>query len=156
MAIISRDTGGLFMINVVLVGGDVEIENQQLSIHTDMKVTVIAPSTLEETLAQAEPMQADIFILKHAEKDIDAAMLCHFLSKHCPKAQSLFVTDEIPTFEMLQSTGFKARGYITKEQQNKLADAVRVIHDGEAWLPRTLVAEMLNHFATEFYSSDMV
>jgi DNA-binding NarL/FixJ family response regulator len=92
--------------------------------------------------------------LKHAEEDIDAAMLCHFLSKRYPDAQSLFITDEIPTFEMLQSTGFKARGYITKEQQDKLADAVRVIHDGEAWLPRTLVAEMLNRFSS--YSSDMV
>jgi DNA-binding NarL/FixJ family response regulator len=88
-----------------LVSKNVETENQQLSRHTDLKVVVIAPSTLEGTAAQAEQFQADIFILKHAEEDLDAA---------------------------------------------------RVIHDGEAWLPRTLVAEMLNHFSTEFYSSDMV
>jgi DNA-binding NarL/FixJ family response regulator len=150
MAISSHYTGCLFMINVVLVGKNVETENQQLSRHTDLKVTVIAPSTLEDTVAQAEQFQADIFILKHAEEDIDTAMLCHFLSKRYPDAQSLFVTDEIPTFEMLQSTGFKARGYITSEQQNKLADAVRVVHDGEAWLPRTLVADMLNHFSSSY------
>jgi len=153
MAIISYDTGRIFMINVVLVGNNVETENQQLSKHIDIKVAVIAPSTLEDTVAQAEPFQADIFILKHAEEDIDAAMLCHFLSKRYPDAQSLFVIDEIPTFEMLQNTGFKARGYITKEQQGKLVDAVRVVHDGEAWLPRTLVAEMLNRFSS--YSSDI-
>jgi DNA-binding NarL/FixJ family response regulator len=143
------------MINVVLVGKNVEAENQQLSMYADMKVIVIAPSTLEATLAQVENLQADIFVLKHADEDIDAAMLCHFLSKRCPDAQSLFVTDEVPTFEMLQNTGFKARGYITSEQQNKLVDAIRVVFDGEAWLPRTLVAEMLNHFASEFYSSDV-
>jgi len=153
MALTRYDTGCLFMINVVLVGNHVETENQQLSRHTDIKVAVIAPSTLEDTVAQAEPFQADIFVLKHAEEDIDAAMLCHFLSKRYPEAQSLFVIDEIPTFEMLQNTGFKARGYITKEQQGKLVDAVRVVHDGEAWLPRTLVAEMLNRFSS--YSSDI-
>ena len=92
--------------------------------------------------------------MKQAEEDIDAAMLCHFLSKRYPTAQSLFIIDEIPTFEMLQDTGFKARGYITSEQQNKLVDAVRVVHDGEAWLPRTLVAEMLNRFSLSFIGSN--
>jgi hypothetical protein len=54
MVIISLGTGSLFMINVVLVSKNVETENQQLSRHSDLKVAVITPSTLEGTVAQAE------------------------------------------------------------------------------------------------------
>jgi DNA-binding NarL/FixJ family response regulator len=49
---------------------------------------------------------------------------------------------------MLQQSGFKVRGYITENQLIDIAKAVRVVSEGEAWLPRKLVAEMLNHFET--------
>lgn len=143
----------LLMINIVIVGNEVEAETKQLMKHEDMVIATISPSTLEDTVAQASRFQPDIFILKHGEEEIDAEMLCHFLSKSYPDAQTLFLTSETPTFEMLQDSGFKARGYITSGQHEKLATAVRVVHDGEAWLPRTLVAEMLNRFSSAFYRS---
>jgi DNA-binding NarL/FixJ family response regulator len=54
-----------------------------------------------------------------------------------------------PDFVMLQSSAFKVRGYISREQRPLLAKAIRVVNDGEAWLPRKLVAEMLDYFSTE-------
>lgn len=142
------------MINVVLIGNNIGAEEQLLTLQKDMKVNVISPSTIEQTVAQAGLFQPDIFILKHGDEDINAEMLCHFLSSSYPDAQTLFLTELAPTFEMLQDSGFKARGYITAAQQDKLVKAVRVVFDGEAWLPRTLVAEMLNRFSSAFYRSD--
>jgi DNA-binding NarL/FixJ family response regulator len=141
------------MINVVIIGSNIEAEKQLLAQHNDMNVSFVHPSTIEVTVSQVGLFQPDIFILKNDEENINVDMLCHFLSKSYPDAHSLFLTLESPTFEMLQDSGFKARGYVTPEQQQKLAKAVRVIHDGEAWLPRTLVAEMLNRFSAAFYKT---
>lgn len=154
MAIISNSFGSILMINVVLIGNNVEVEEQLLTLQKDMQVTTILPSTIEKTVAQAGLFQPDIFILKHGDEDINVEMLCHFLSSSFPDAQTLFLTTQAPTFEMLQDSGFKARGYITAAQHDKLIKAVRVVYDGEAWLPRTLVAEMLNRFSSAFYRSD--
>ena len=142
------------MINVVIIGSDISAEMQLLEQHKDMNVTDVKPTTIELTVAQVGFFQPDIFIVKNDEENMSVDMLCHFLSRSYPDAQTLFLTNEAPTFEMLQDTGFKARGYITAAQHGQLAKAVRVVHDGEAWLPRTLVAEMLNRFSSAFYRSD--
>jgi len=142
------------MINVVIIGSDIDAEQQLLAQHKDMTVSSIEPSTIEATVLQAALFQPDIFILKKDEEHINVDMLCHFLDKSFPDAQTLFLTSQAPSFEMLQNTGFKARGYITEDQRDKLAKAVRVVHDGEAWLPRGLVAEMMDRFSAVVYRSD--
>jgi DNA-binding NarL/FixJ family response regulator len=73
------------------------------------------------------------------------------LSEAYPTTRCLILTDEQPTFEMLQMSGFRARGYILPEQRSDIVRAVRVVEDGEAWLPRRLVAEMLNRFSTSSF-----
>ena len=55
---------------------------------------------------------------------------------------------------MLENSGFRQRGYITPDQHFALAKAVRVVFDGEAWLLRKLVTEMLNRYAAEFLKQD--
>ena len=55
---------------------------------------------------------------------------------------------------MLENSGFRARGYITPDQHEALAKAVRVVFDGEAWLPRKFVTEMLNRFTASFIVSN--
>jgi len=42
-------------------------------------------------------------------------MLSHVLNKRHPHARSLILVEQKPTFEMLQNSGFKARGYLTPE-----------------------------------------
>ena len=72
------------------------------------------------------------------------------MAKNYQYARHLILTDKAPTYEMLKNSGFRARGYITSDQHSALAKAVRVVFDGEAWLPRKLVTEMLNRYAATF------
>ncbi|NQY25753.1 MAG: response regulator transcription factor [Piscirickettsiaceae bacterium] len=135
------------MIKVVIVSHEPESAVALLDWMTDISVSEVTPSTIDKILQHVLADAPNIIIIEQNLEPINADMLCHLLSKQLPKAQSLMLTDETPTFEMLQNTGYSVRGYITREQRSSLAKAVRVVHQGEAWLPRTIVTEMLNQFA---------
>ena len=135
------------MINVIIVSNTPANEVVLLDWLADIDVSAVTPSTMDETLQQVLAATPDIVIMEQDLETLSTDILCHLLHTQCPKAQSIILTDEIPTFEMLQNTGFSVRGYMTREQRSSLAKAVRVIHEGEAWLPRTIVTEMLNRFA---------
>jgi DNA-binding NarL/FixJ family response regulator len=117
-------------------------------------VTEVVPSTLAETVSKVEQAQPNIIVLEHGVENVDVDMLCHVLNKRHPYARSLILVERKPTFEMLQNSGFKARGYLTPEQWPMIEKAIRVVHDGESWLPRKLVTEMLNRFASSFLMVD--
>lgn len=134
------------MINVIIVSPVSDLVKSQLEKLTDILVTVIQPSTLDDVIEQVGQLHPDIFIITQDSETINGDILCHFLSKHYLAAQSLILINEQPTFEMLKNSGFKARGYIVKEQKNEIDKAIRAVYAGEAWLPRILVAEMLNRF----------
>jgi DNA-binding NarL/FixJ family response regulator len=134
------------MINVIIVSPTSGLVTKKLEKLTDIVVTVIHPSTLDQVVEQVGQQPPDIFIIRQDAETINGEILCHFLSKHYLNAQSLILINEQPTFERLKNSGFKARGYVVKEQVNEIDKAIRAVHAGEAWLPRILVAEMLNRF----------
>jgi len=135
------------MINVVLIGNDKTVQ-QRLAAQADIKVTVLQATTVDETVQRAKQYWPDIIISEQKMENIDSDILCHFLNKICPSAQNIILAEDFPTFSMLESSGFKVRGYLTSEQKHLVVKAVRVVHDGEAWLSRKLVAEMLNYFTS--------
>lgn len=146
MAITFNYITSVRMINVIIVSPISELVTSLLEKQADILVTVVQPSTIEEVVEQIGDNHPDIFIITQNSETINGDILCHFLSKHYASAQSLILINEQPTFEMLRNSGFKARGYIVKEQHSEIDKAVRAVHAGEAWLPRRLVAEMLNRF----------
>jgi len=135
------------MIRVVIVSNNAKGLTLLLDWLSDIKVSVVSPSTMEETQQQILACIPDIIVLEQTLESLNVDLLCHLLYKEFPRAQSIILTDVEPSFEMLKDTGFSVRGYITREQRSSLAKVVRVVHDGEAWLPRNIVTEMLNHFA---------
>lgn len=137
------------MINVVIFSPISDAVKRVLEEQSDIWLTDVQPSFLDDVVVQVGPQHPDIFIITQDSEHLNGGILCHFLSKHYPTAQSLILINEDPTFEMLRSTGFKARGYIVKGQQIEIDKAVRAVHSGEAWLPRRLVAEMLNRFEAQ-------
>ena len=143
------------MINVVIISNDSAEELALLSQQSDMNVLLVVPTTLDDTLEQVGRSQPDIIIIEHGIGNSSADILCHHVSKQYPDASCLMLTEKPPNFEMLQNSGFKARGYITPEQRSDLDRAVRVVHDGEAWLPRKLVTDMLNRFGSTFIMTDI-
>ena len=137
------------MINVVIFNPISDAVKRTLEGQADIWLTDVQPSILDDVVAQVGHQHPDIFIITQDSEQLNGDILCHFLSKHYPAAQSLILVNEEPTFDMLKNSGFKARGYIVKGQQAEIDRAVRAVHSGEAWLPRKLVAEMLNRFESQ-------
>ena len=135
------------MINVVLISNDRTVQ-QRLAAQADIQLTVLQATTVDDTVQLTKKHSPDIIISEQNMEKIDSDILCHILNKTCPSAQNIILVDDFPTFNMLQNSGFKVRGYLTSEQKHLIVKAVRVVHNGEAWLPRKLVAEMLNYFTS--------
>ncbi|RKZ98740.1 MAG: hypothetical protein DRQ46_01255 [Gammaproteobacteria bacterium] len=138
------------MIKIAIISLNAKAEILLLAQHTEMKISHIVPSTLEQVVQQVADLAPNIIVIDHELDNVSADVLCHFLNKQCPDARSIMLVETQPSFEMLENSGFKVRGFLTTEQRPLLAKAIRVVHDGEAWLPRKLVADMLNHFAASF------
>jgi len=134
------------VINVVLVGRTIA-SLINLAEHDDLKITVIDPETIDTAILAIIAAEADITVLEQNNERINADILCLVLATHYAHNQTIILSDKTPDFDQLKATGFRARGYLTPSQHDKLVKAIRAINDGEAWLPRRLVADMLNHFA---------
>lgn len=135
------------MIKIAIISLNAKAEILLLAQHTEMKISHIVPTTLEQVVQQVADLAPNIIVIDHELDNISADILCHFLNKKCPDARSIMLIETQPSFEMLENTGFKVQGFLTTEQRPLLAKAIRVVHDGEAWLPRKLVTEMLNQFS---------
>jgi len=135
------------MIKVAVLG-EGTLADCDLSSADDLQIIIINATNLNQAIDDVIGLNADVVVLDQDNEDLHADLVCSFLAKQHSKAQTLILTNQTPNFEMLSQTGFSARGYILPEQRPVLAKAIHAVHDGEAWLPRRLVAEMLDHFAT--------
>lgn len=142
------------MIRVAVISTQASSEVQLLAKCDDIEVTEIKPVNIKSIVDQLTLFSSDIFILQEGVETISVHGLCHYLSQYFPSARTIILTTETPNFEMLQSSGFKARGYVLPDQRDQLDKAVRVVDDGEAWLPRKLVTDMLNRFTASFIMHD--
>lgn len=134
------------MIRVALIG-DARVMQPLLADATDMEVCHIDGESINGVVDDLLNPVPDVVVIDHHNTRLDAEILCSFVSRHVPHVHAILLTEANPGFEILQNTGFTARGFVTPEQHVILDKAVRAVFDGEAWLPRRLVAEMLNRFA---------
>ena len=141
------------MINVVIISNNPEKDIGLLSQHDDMSILKVLPTAIDNIIEQIGEQHPDIIIIANGTDANSPGRLCRFLSQHYYDVRTLILSEVSPTFKMLENSGFKARGYIMPEQHEALAKAVRVVFDGEAWLPRKLVTEMLNRFTATFLSA---
>lgn len=142
------------MIKIAIISLNAKAELLLLAQHIEMQVSHIVPSTLEQVVQQVVGLAPNIIVIDHELDNLSADVLCHFLNTNCPDARSIMLIETQPNFEMLENTGFKVRGFLTAEQRPLLAKAIRVVHDGEAWLPRKLVTEMLNQFSKSVINTE--
>ena len=146
MATYQHDSQDIRMINVVVLGRSIP-SLINLADHDDLKITMIQPETIDEAVMEIQAAETDITVLEQHNERINTDILCLVLATSYSHNQTIILAEKSPDFEQLKATGFRARGYITPTQHDKLVKAIRAVHDGEAWLPRRLVADMLNHFA---------
>lgn len=137
---------GLSMIKVAVLG-EHTLAGCDLAAADDLQIITLTAKNLNQAIDDIIGLNADVVVLDQDNEDLHADVVCSFLAKQHSKAQTLIMTSQNPTFDMLSQTGFSARGYILPAHRPVLAKAIRAVHDGEAWLPRRLVAEMLDHFA---------
>ncbi|MFT7234767.1 MAG: DNA-binding NarL/FixJ family response regulator [Methylophagaceae bacterium] len=154
MAVIGTSLKGLCMINIVVVSNNQSKALGSLSKQSDMSVVKVLPTSLEGIVEQIGDKHPDIMIIADSTETDNQDLLCHFLAKHYQGARHLVLTGASPNYEMLENSGFRARGYITPDQHSFIAKAVRVVFDGEAWLPRKLVTELLDRHAASFLSEN--
>lgn len=143
------------MSNIAIVSQNPSIHAATLASNGSFTITEVIPTSLNQTVEAVQQANADMIVLEHGVEDVSVDMLCHVLSKKLPYSRSVILVEQTPTFEMLQNSGFKARGYLTPEQWPQLEKAVTVVLDGEAWLPRKLVTDMLNRFSSSFIMIDV-
>lgn len=136
------------MIKVAVLG-ETTLAGCDLTEADDLQIVTLTATNLNQALEDIIGLDADVVILDQDNEDLHADVVCSFLAKQHSRAQTLILTSETPDFEMLSQTGFSARGYITPSQRDVLSKAIHAVYDGEAWLPRRLVAEMLDHFASD-------
>lgn len=146
MATYQHGSQDIRMINVVVLGHSIP-SLINLAVHDDLNITVIEPDTIDAALLAIETAKSDITVLEQHNDRINSNILCSVLATNYSPNQTIILSEKTPDFDQLKETGFRARGYVTPPQHDKLVKAIRAVHDGEAWLPRRLVADMLNHFA---------
>jgi len=144
------------MINVVVISHSPARDLAALSQQSDMAVIEVKPTTMESIVEEIGDQHPDIIIIADSTEENNKDLLCRFLAQHYKYARHLVLTEQAPTYEMLERSGFRARGYITPEQYPSIVKAVRVVFDGEAWLPRKLVTEMLNRYAATFLTQNVI
>lgn len=134
------------MIRVALIGDERTLKSLLVGVE-DMHVERSQGDDINSIVEYLRQFEPDVVALDHHYHAINIEVLCSFVAHHLPHVHVILLTDENPDFELLKNTGYTARGFVTTSQYAILDKAVRAVDDGEAWLPRRLVAEMLNRFA---------
>jgi DNA-binding NarL/FixJ family response regulator len=72
----------------------------------------------------------------------------YVLRQKSPRTKVILLTHRAPETRILEALSFGARGYIEeKVLRTFLAKAVRCVDAGEAWVPRNMVAEIIERLA---------
>ncbi len=151
MAFTGNSIERLPMINVAIISNNASKELALLSAPGDINAIAIEPKNVATVDGQLVLFKPDIIVIEHSPAEgVSTDMLCFHLSKQFPKAHNIILSATHPTYEMLQNSGFQSRGYITPDKRDQIEKAIRVVIDGEAWLPRKLVTEMLNRLSLSF------
>ncbi|MCC5796417.1 MAG: response regulator transcription factor [Methylophaga sp.] len=133
------------MIRVAVLGQKT-FARSRFALASDMLARVLDFATLEELVDDIAMFSADILIVDESDDSFDANVISLLLSRHCPQTKTLILSSSQPTFSALENSGYSARALLAPEQHQLLTKAIRVVHAGEAWIPRSLVAEVLDRF----------
>lgn len=143
----------LSMIRVGLFGENTRHFCGGLENQPDIELYEIAIGSLTQIMTAIIDNCLEILILDHENSALHPDIVCAFIKQKSLNAKILVLSQYEPDFHMLKKTGFSVRGYISPEQKPLLKKAVIAVNADEAWLPRRLVAEMLDRFASDAVSS---
>ncbi len=137
------------MINVCLVGSDIKKELALLQSQHNITTNALYETSFEALLDAIEKLSPDVLVISDQTNQLSADELCFYVSLRLSKTKTIIITDKPATYEQLKLSGFTCRGFVAFEQRHAIVRAVRVVHDGEAWIPRKLVTDVLDKLAKE-------
>jgi DNA-binding NarL/FixJ family response regulator len=149
MATNHGDAQGLFMIKTLLVGKNFDVEKALIDKNEGIKAVYTDLASMDAILQQVKTNQPHIIIIDEQNSSETADELCLLINLSYPQSKVMIISDKVPDVYRLRASGFKCRGYITNVQRDKIVKAIQVVHAGEAWLPRKLVADLLDYVAKD-------
>ena len=112
-----------------------------------IKVVGEARSGLEAITA-VERLKPSVLLLDAALSKGDAASLLPLIRRKSPRTRVLLLTEHAQESRTLDSLCRGARGYLEKPTLGTyLPRAVRVVASGQAWVPRRMVARIMDRLA---------
>ncbi len=135
------------MIKVCLIGEDIAKEKALLNSQVGIVVHDIAMAETETMLKAVCDIRPDILILSDMGSHLLADELCVYIHLRAPYIKTLVITEHEADYARLEATGFSCKGFMLHHQRHAIVRAVRVLHDGEAWLSRKLVAKVIDELA---------
>ena len=113
----------------------------------DIRVVGEARSCLGAATA-AEKLKPSIMLLDLALIDGDSTALLPVIRRKSPRTRVLLISDRTSDARTLEALSHGARGYLDKATLGTyLSRAVRAVNAGEAWVPRKMVAKIMDRLA---------
>ena len=113
----------------------------------DIRVVGEARSGLDAVTA-AEKLKPSIMLLDLGLVDGDSTPLLPIIRRKSPRTRVLLLSDRAPDSQTLEALSHGAHGYLDKATLNTyLSRAVRAVNAGEAWVPRKMVAKIMDRLA---------
>jgi DNA-binding NarL/FixJ family response regulator len=101
-----------------------------------------------EAVSSVERLKPSVLLLDATLFNGDAASLLPLIRRKSPQTRVLLLTDRTPEARTLETLSHGARGYLEKTTLRlHLPRAVRVVAAGQAWVPRNMVARLLDRLA---------
>jgi DNA-binding NarL/FixJ family response regulator len=102
-----------------------------------------------EAISCTGQLRPRIILLDLALARAAGTSLIPALRRKSPHTQVILLTDRASEARTLEALAHGARGYLDRSMVDKfLARAVRVVDAGEAWVPRRMVAKIMDRLAS--------
>ncbi len=137
------------MIKVCLIGEDIAKEKALLESQSGITLHTIALADTEAMLKVVCDIRPDILVLSDVNCKLPADELCMHAYLRAPDIKTLIISEDEADYARLEATGFSCKGFMLHQQRHAIVRAVRVMHDGEAWLSRKLVTTVLDKLASD-------
>jgi len=120
------------------VGNDFTLVNRRLKPRSDVTAN-------EDEVARIKRLRPDVLLVNiNLGIDEECALLLS-LRRACPESLIVLLTDDsVRDNQVIQALELGARGYLNYDAvQHQLANAVRVVGRGEAWVPRKMLGNIM-------------
>ncbi|WP_438971425.1 hypothetical protein [Methylophaga sp.] len=134
-------------MRVCLIGNDIVKEKALLQSQADIHLSIITATEHEAILAEVTQINPDILVISDASSQFSADEVCLMTHVRSPDTKTLIITELEADYARLEQSDFTCRGFVQYEQRHAIVRAVRVVNDGESWLPRKLITELLDNLA---------